>query len=58
MLRSILVLWLVALAASALLVAAGNHWPDPLPVQPPLVVLLVLGPPLLVVGWLLVGWRR
>ncbi|MFN5194472.1 MAG: hypothetical protein ACK5E6_08610 [Cyanobacteriota bacterium] len=57
MLRPILSLWLVALAASALLVAAGARWPDPLPVQLPVVALLVLLPPGLVAGWLLARWQ-
>jgi hypothetical protein len=58
MLRPILILWLLALALSALLVSAGGRWPAPLPIQPLPVALLVVVPPLLMVGWLLQGWRR
>ncbi len=49
-------LWLLALAISALLVAAGRHWPGPLPVRPGLALALVLVPPLLVGAWLGRRW--
>ncbi len=52
----VLRLWSLALAISALLAAAGQRWPDPLPVQPALVWLLVLLPPLVVGLWLLTRW--
>ncbi|MFM9109619.1 MAG: hypothetical protein ACKOPN_03290 [Prochlorococcaceae cyanobacterium] len=56
MLRSILSLWLLALALSALLVVAGERWPDPLPIQFPVVALLLLLPSALIGLWLLVRW--
>jgi ABC-type molybdate transport system permease subunit len=55
-LTAVLRLWSLALAISALLAAAGQRWPDPLPVQPALVWLLVLLPPLVVGLWLLTRW--
>jgi ABC-type molybdate transport system permease subunit len=55
-LTGVLRLWSLALAISALLAAAGQRWPDPLPVQPALVWLLVLLPPLVVGLWLLTRW--
>jgi hypothetical protein len=56
-LRSVLPLWLLALAVSGALVASGQHWPQPLRVQPLLVWGLVLVPPGLMAVWLLVQWR-
>ncbi len=50
-------LWSLALVLSVLVVAAGDRWPGPLPIQPPLVAGLLLGPPLLMALWLLVRWR-
>ena len=60
--------WLTALALSALLVWAGRHWPTPLLEQPwalahpqwpaRLALALVLGPPLLMALWLVVGLGR
>ncbi|MBE9154820.1 hypothetical protein IQ216_07020 [Cyanobium sp. LEGE 06143] len=55
--RSVLRLWALALAVSAGLSAAGERWPRPLPVDPALVTLLLLGLPLLVGLWLLLRWR-
>lgn len=55
-LTGVLRLWSLALAISALLAAAGQRWPAPLPVQPALVWLLVLVPPLAVGLWLLARW--
>jgi ABC-type molybdate transport system permease subunit len=49
-------LWALALALSALLVAAGQRWPAPLPLQPALVWGLVLVPPLVLGLWLLTHW--
>jgi hypothetical protein len=56
-LRQIGGLWALALLGSALLVAAGRHWPDPLPPRLDLVWSLVVLPPLVLGVWLLVGWR-
>jgi hypothetical protein len=50
-------LWALALAISALLAAAGERWPSPLPQQPTLVWLLVWLPPLATGLWLLARWR-
>jgi hypothetical protein len=50
-------LWALALAMSVVLVAAGDRWPGPLPIQPSLVAALLLGPPLLMALWLLLRWR-
>lgn len=55
-LTGVLRLWSLALALSALLAAAGERWPAPLSVQPLLVWLLVLLPPLAVALWLLAHW--
>ncbi len=51
--RSIARLWALALALSALLVAAGERWPQPLPPRADLAWALVLVPPLLLALWLL-----
>jgi hypothetical protein len=56
-LRSVLPLWLLALGVSAALVASGQHWPEPLGVQPVLVWGLVLVPPGLMALWLVAQWR-
>lgn len=56
-LRALLRSWALALAVSAALVAAGEHWPEPLPIQPALVWSLVLGPPALIAVLLLLRWR-
>jgi len=50
-------LWSAALLLSTLLAAAGLRWPQPLPVQPSVVVALVLGPPLLMALAVLLRWR-
>jgi uncharacterized membrane protein (UPF0136 family) len=50
-------LWSLALALSALLVAAGARWSRSLPVVPAVVAVLVLGPPLLMALVLLARWR-
>ena len=55
-LRDLLRAWSVALALSATLVAAGEHWPGPLPIRPALVWGLVLLPPLAVAALLLLRW--
>ena len=56
-LRSVLPLWLLALAVSGALVASGQHWPQTLVVQPALVWGLVLAPPGLMALWLVAQWR-
>ena len=57
-LRTLLRSWALALALSAALVAAGERWPQPLPIQPPVVWSLVLLPPLLMAALLLWRWPR
>lgn len=52
----VLRVWALALAISAALVAAGERWPQPLPLQQGVVWLLVGLPPLLVGLWLLTHW--
>jgi hypothetical protein len=55
-LRQIALLWLLALAMSAALVAAGRRWPDPLtPTSGPVWILLLV-PPLVTALALLVRW--
>ena len=56
-LRSVLPLWLLALAVSAALVASGQNWPQTLVVKPALVWGLVLVPPGLMALWLVAQWR-
>jgi type VI protein secretion system component VasK len=66
--RALLGPWLLALAVSAALVAAGRHWPTPLLQQPwalanpglpaLLALLLVLLPPALMAALLLARLRR
>ena len=50
-------LWGIALAASTLLTAAGRRWPDPLPINFGLILVLLLALPLAMVAWLLAHWR-
>ena len=45
--------WGLALAISALLRAAGRHWPDPLPVHPGWVLVALVLPALGLGAWLL-----
>lgn len=54
--RSIARLWALALALSALMAAAGERWPQPLPPRADLAWALVLVPPLLMAAWLLLRW--
>ncbi|WP_254977689.1 hypothetical protein [Cyanobium sp. ATX 6A2] len=54
---TVLRLWALALALSAGLAAAGQHWPAPLVPTGRLVWALVLGPPLLMALWLTASWR-
>jgi hypothetical protein len=55
-LRQVAQLWALALLLSTLLAAAGERWPEPLPIRGDLVWVLVLLPPLLTLIWLLRGW--
>jgi hypothetical protein len=50
-------LWGLALALSALLVAAGQRWSAPLPIRGDLILVLLLTPALAVLAWLLGRWR-
>ncbi|MDA0717266.1 MAG: hypothetical protein O2839_03475 [Cyanobacteria bacterium] len=52
----VLRVWLLALAISAALAAAGERWPQPLPLLQGVVWLLVGLPPLLMGLWLLTHW--
>ena len=55
--RQVLQVWSLALAASALLAAAGERWPEPLTIRPGVVTALLLLPPLAMLAWLAVRWR-
>jgi type VI protein secretion system component VasK len=55
--RAVAQLWALALALSALLVAAGQRWPATPEIRPALVVALLLLPSLLLGLLLLVRWR-
>lgn len=54
--RSVLRVWSLALALSAVLAAAAERWPEPLPIRPAVVWALVLLPPLAMALVLLAGW--
>lgn len=54
--RQVAWLWVLALGFSALPVAAGRHWPQPLVITPRLIWLLVLGPPAVMALWLASRW--
>ena len=54
--RSVLRVWSLALALSAVLAAAAERWPEPLPIRPALVWALVLLPPLGMALVLLSAW--
>lgn len=56
-LRQIALLWLLALALSAALVAAGHRWPDPLVPTSGSVWILLLAPPVVMALALLVRWN-
>ena len=56
-LRQVALLWALALGISALLVAAGHHWPETPPIRPGLALALVLLPPLAMGWWLWRNWR-
>lgn len=55
--RSVLRLWALALALSAVLVAAGERWPEPLQPRGDVIAVLLLALPLAMVLWLLGRWR-
>ena len=57
-LLSLLLGWSLALLISALLVSAGQRWPEPLAVVPWKVWALVLIPPLLMGAWIASRWDR
>ena len=48
--------WLLSLGLSALLVAAGRRWPQPLPLHPGWVWALLFGVPLATLALLVVRW--
>ncbi len=54
--RQLAWLWGLALGFSALLVAAGRYWPEPLAITPWAVWLLVLLPPAAMALWLAGRW--
>jgi hypothetical protein len=54
--RSVLRVWSLALALSAVLAAAAERWPEPLPILSAVVWGLVLLPPLAMALVLLAGW--
>ena len=54
--RAVLRVWSLGLALSALLAAAGERWPEPLPIRPALIWALVLLPPLAMALVLFAGW--
>ncbi len=54
--RAVARLWALALALSAALVAAGEHWSAPPPIRGDWVAALVLLPPLAMALWLLGRW--
>jgi hypothetical protein len=53
---TIALVWLLALGLSALLVAAGRRWPQPLPPQPAWIWALLLVVPLATLAVLLARW--
>lgn len=55
--RAVLRLWALALAISAVLVAAGERWPEPLQPRGDVIAVLLLALPLAMVLWLLGRWR-
>lgn len=55
-LRQVALVWALALGISALPVAAGRHWMEPLTIRPAVALALVLLPPLLVGVWLGHNW--
>ena len=57
MVRSVLRLWALSLMLSVVITAAGERWPQVLPVNAVVVALLVLIPPALMLVWLAFHWR-
>ena len=56
LIRSLIRLWALSLMLSTVLVAAGERWPQSLPVHSGVVAALVLGLPLLQLLWLARHW--
>ena len=54
--RTVLLLWALALALSAVLAAAGERWPQPLQPQALPIGVLLIGLPALMALWLLSRW--
>jgi hypothetical protein len=54
--RTIALVWLLALGLSALLVAAGRRWPEPLPPRPEWIWALLLLVPLATLALVLARW--
>ncbi|MEB3318847.1 MAG: hypothetical protein VKO39_12005 [Cyanobacteriota bacterium] len=54
--RQLALVWLLALGLSALLVAAGRRWPQPLPLHSSWIWALLLLVPLATLAALLVRW--
>jgi hypothetical protein len=55
--RQVAVLWLLALVGSALLVAAGRHWPEPPAPDATLALVLIVLPPLAMGWWVRRRWH-
>ena len=55
-LQQVALTWLLALGLSALLVAAGQHWPQPLPIRAGWVWAALFGLPLLTLVAVLARW--
>jgi hypothetical protein len=55
-LQQVALTWLLALGLSALMVAAGQRWPQPLPIRAAWVWAALFGLPLLTLVGVLVGW--
>ena len=56
-LSQVAAVWALSLGLSALLVAAGQRWPQPPELRPALVWSLVWLPPLVMALWLVGRWR-
>ena len=55
-LQQLALTWLLALGLSALMVAAGQRWPQPLPIRAPWVWAALFGLPLVTLVGVLVRW--
>ena len=55
-LQQLALTWLLAMGLSALLVAAGQRWPQPPPISSPVVWAALLGLPLAVLVAVLLRW--